>query len=261
MQEIKEQVREGSRRVVKREWKAVGYEIRERERGTTIVGDKWISLRLDGNKFSKFMRKLRRDGVIQAGFDPQIGDIMVECTRKVMEEFNGAYGYTQSDEMTILLAPKEKDVHIYGGKRAKLCSLAAATVSSLFNLRLGHGTLARFDCRVGYYDTMEEAAAVILWRAYDCRINGVHDAVRQQKIPGAKAVAQKHTGVCLEWLQEKGLLPLPAHQEFGTLLVRGRRTVTVAHYKTGEPTEVERRCIDHVPGDVMELVKSGTVFA
>ena len=34
-----------------------------------------------------------------------------------------------------------------------------------------------FDCRVGSYASWEEARALLLWRAYDCSVNGVSDAV------------------------------------------------------------------------------------
>ena len=38
-----------------------------------------------------------------------------------------------------------------------------------------------FDCRIAAWDSWEEAKALLLWRAYDCTVNGVSDAVHQAK--------------------------------------------------------------------------------
>ena len=43
-----------------------------------------------------------------------------------------------------------------------------------------------FDCRMGSYASWEEARALLMWRAYDCSVNGVSDAVYQMPGSGKK---------------------------------------------------------------------------
>jgi tRNA(His) 5'-end guanylyltransferase len=89
--------------------------------------------------------------------------------------------------------------------------------------------LPHFDCRVGAYGSWAEARALLLWRAHDCSVNGVSDAVYHAHgaVPGGSKAAQRgNTGAKVKWLHDvAGLLPLPAHQAHGTLLVRRRRLV------------------------------------
>lgn len=94
----------------------------------------------------------------------------------LMDKFAAIYGYTQSDEMTVLIAPANvtngvQQCHPYNGRVQKMCSLAAATVTAHFNYKLMQlckgeplpvDALATFDCRVGIYDTKEQA--VYQWR-------------------------------------------------------------------------------------------------
>jgi len=93
--------------------------------------------------------------------------------------------------------------------------------------------LARFDCRVGNYDSEREATSVLLWRAYDCGVNGVSDAVHKAKDIDAKKVEITRrkatlldTGSKLKWLNAAGLLPLPAHQSKGSFYVKVKREKT-----------------------------------
>ena len=44
--------------------------------------------------------------------------------------------------------------------------------------------LPHFDCRVGSFASWEEARSLLLWRAYDCSVNGVSDAVYHIKGSG-----------------------------------------------------------------------------
>ena len=93
-----------------------------------------------------------------------------------------------------------------------------------------------------------QAKALVLWRAADCGVNGVTDAVYKSKIPGARKItggpalrlmfpapawpvvlvllrpsAGQATGEKLQWLLENNLLPLAPHQAYGSLFVRSLR--------------------------------------
>jgi hypothetical protein len=123
---------------------------------------------------------------------------------------------------------------------------------------LGHIT-PHFDCRLGSWATWEDARALLLWRAYDCAINGVSDAVHHAKgAPGRKEAVTQCVPFKLAWLHERGMLPLPEHQAHGTALVRVRRERDGVNPVTGEVVRVVRRVIDPAPpGSLLRLLLEG----
>merc|ERR1711972_1295132 len=95
----------------------------------------------------------------------------------------------------------QQQPHARNGRVAKLTTLAASLVTARFNLILAQacvdggielhelvGVLPHFDCRMASFSSWEEARALLLWRAYDCSVNGVSDAVHQ--IPGSGKAVQ-----------------------------------------------------------------------
>ena len=72
------------------------------ERGR-VGGEKWISLRLDGHGFSKLVQRMRREEVFCKGYSKEFGRIMGECCVALMEQFACLCGYTQSDEITVII--------------------------------------------------------------------------------------------------------------------------------------------------------------
>jgi len=226
--------------------------VAERPETDRIGGSKWISLRLDGKGFGKYVRNLQRLGVFgsNGGYSKEFASIMQECVTALMEEFSAICGYTQSDEMTVLIPAASivrevQQPHAFNGRVQKIGTLAASVVTGIFNLRVTEmcvklkikvepkSMLARFDCRVGNYDSEREATSVLLWRAYDCGVNGVSDAVHKAKDIDAKKVEITRrkatlldTGSKLKWLNAAGLLPLPAHQSKGSFYVKVKREKT-----------------------------------
>eukprot|EP01052_Picozoa_sp_SAG31_P029420 SAG31_NODE_2923_length_4906_cov_2.144581_3_plen_419_part_00 len=240
-----------------------------------ISGDRWLSLRLDGTGFSKLLRRLRSAGAFPSGFSPEFAEIMQECAVSLLGKFCGTCVYTQSDEMTMLIAPAsilrgKQQPHTYNGRIQKLGTLAAGHVTALFNFRLGSlfkrkglelepGLLGTFDCRIGSYSSREEAASLVLWRAYDSGINGVHDRVFQLKGMAGyedwKAVHGRDTHTCLQWLHDKGLLPVPTHQAYGSFYATVKRLRTGIDPRSGKqgPPSL-RRTVEQVPGQLLQRV-------
>ena len=161
--------------------------------------------------------------------------------------------------MTVLIPPTPvddntgiHDPHMYNGRVQKLCSLAASTVSTIFNSEISKLLIkdskfesgemvikpAIFDCRVGSYQRREEATSLLLWRSYDCGINGVSDAVYKSKgrIDGAVTVMEESTDQKLIWLARHNLLPLAEHQRAGSYFVKSRKVKNATNRKTGQPT-------------------------
>jgi tRNA(His) 5'-end guanylyltransferase len=58
-------------------------------------------VRIDGKNFSRFTTGLERP------FDARLSDLMVATTKYLVEESNALCGYTQSDEISLLLLSDE----------------------------------------------------------------------------------------------------------------------------------------------------------
>ena len=93
--------------IPKVEWTRLGDLVAARERASSgkIDGSQWISLRLDGCGFSKAVRMMRKNGILEEGFSDTFAQCMVGALRALMEHFGGSIGYTQSDEMCIFIPP------------------------------------------------------------------------------------------------------------------------------------------------------------
>merc|ERR1719310_1289961 len=211
---------------------------------------------------------MRRKGILEKdGYSDVFASCMQSAMEALMEHFQGRIGYTQSDEMIVFIAPTnvvrgERQPHQRNGRVTKLTSLAASFVTAHFIMQLarrcqenGVGLedlsqiLPHFDCRVGHYASWEEAQALLLWRAYDCSVNGVSDAVYQT--PGSgKQIQGLGRQEKVAWLCEKGLLPLPRHQAYGTVLVRVKRVVEGHNPKLGKTVCSLRGVIEQVDGPV-----------
>jgi len=265
--------------VPKATWEALGDMVAANEKTCVarVDGSSWISLRLDGCGFSKAVRSMRSKGILEEGFSDTFASCMCECLRGLMEHFNARVGYTQSDEMCIFIPPTnvvrgERQPHVRGGRVTKITTLAASLVTAHFLMQLcqkcqqsGVGleglaqVLSHFDCRLGHYDSWEEARALLMWRAYDCSVNGVSDAVYQIKGSG-KDVRGAGKREKVEWLWKQGHLPLPRHQAYGTVLARVKRVVEGHNPKSGESTKTLRGRIEQVEGPVLELVRSDSLL-
>jgi tRNA(His) 5'-end guanylyltransferase len=71
----------------------------EKEYEIVIPHDKFIIVRIDGHKFSKFTKGFDKP------FDTFLSETMEETTKILVEEFNAVTGYTQSDEITLIIQP------------------------------------------------------------------------------------------------------------------------------------------------------------
>jgi len=141
--------------------------------------------RIDGHKFSMFTKGFKRP------FDERIHNAMRSTMADLLEKFNSVFGYTQSDEITLVFAPcTENQSMLFDGKVVKISSLLAAYATVRFNFHLMKSTFespkedklrskvdrmdAHFDGRVFNVPTTGEALNNVLWRcAFDCRRNSI----------------------------------------------------------------------------------------
>jgi len=133
----------------------------EKEFERKIDKDNFIIIRIDGHGFSKFTKNFKKP------FDENFSNAMEKTTIDLCKEFNAITGYTQSDEITLILN-KQSENHIYSGRIQKIVSLIASFTSIRFNYYLNNKTLAWFDARVFGIKDESEVFNSILWRYRDC---------------------------------------------------------------------------------------------
>ena len=131
-------------------------------------------IRLDGRAFHTFTRGLDRP------FDRGMTDLMDRTTRYLVEETNACIGYTQSDEITLVLYAESHNSQIHlDGKVDKLNSLLASAASLYFASHLEDyipskaGQRPQFDCRCFSVPNKAEAVNALVWREQDATRNSI----------------------------------------------------------------------------------------
>lgn len=132
-----------------------------------------VIIRLDGNNFSKWTKGLQKP------FDENLTDLMVEATKMLVEETNAIIGYTQSDEITLILYSGSRNSAIYNdGKKQKMLSKITGRLTTFFYINQqkflpNHKKVANFDCRIYQTPKLEDACAQLLWRENDATRNSI----------------------------------------------------------------------------------------
>src|SRR5262249_28235936 len=154
----------------------------------------YMVVRLDGRSFTRLTKEVHQ---FEAPFDPRFRDLMVETGEYLMSGcgFNVVYGYTESDEISLLFALKENS---FGRKFRKLISILAGEGSAKFSLLLG--ALASFDCRISQLPTVELVVDYFRWRNEDAHRNALNAHCywllrKQGKDVGAATAALKGMSV------------------------------------------------------------------
>lgn len=132
-----------------------------------ILPDMYIVARLDGRSFTKLTKEVCK---FEVPFDTSFRDYMLATMHKLMESgFRIVYGYTESDEISLLFHAKE---NTFGRKVRKINSTLAGEASAHFSLLLGHA--ATFDCRVVPLPNIERVQDYFIWRQEDAHRNSLN---------------------------------------------------------------------------------------
>ena len=183
----------------------------------------WI-VRLDGRGFHRWTKGL------DAPFDDDLRESMVEMTRQVMGDAGAEHAYTQSDEATLVMSTRARSEEAFGGKLQKIVSLLASRASVAFNqemrrrrpehmLRAGEAT---FDARVFAVPDDEGARIALEDRRRDCRRNAVQSVGHWRY--GHKWMLRRSIGEVSEQLTADGIGmdTWPRHHRDGVALARIR---------------------------------------
>ena len=169
----------------------------EKEFELEIPKNKHIVIRLDGKRFSKFTKKY-----FKKPFDLKLSNIMIEVMKAIFKYFNASFGYTQSDEITIIIPKNENEYynHIFNGRIQKIASISSSVVSSKFNSLMYIDDLAIFDSRVFGVDD-EMLPLVINERRKDCIINS--KSAFSQAYCSHKELLNKNSNEMIEYTNQK----------------------------------------------------------
>lgn len=141
------------------------------ETQTKLIPGNPVYIRLDGRGFSKFTKTMQRP------YDARMSLLMEETTKYLVKEFNAVIGYSQSDEISLVLENTYETPCMFEGKIQKLVSTLAASATAYFNANFQNHfdtsvlefskRLPTFDCRVINLPSKDEVANMILWRYLD----------------------------------------------------------------------------------------------
>ncbi|MBZ0282581.1 MAG: guanylyltransferase [Anaerolineae bacterium] len=123
--------------------------------------------RLDGRGFTRLTREVH---TFEAPYDERFRDMMVATVDHLMNcGFKIIYGYTQSDEISLLF---HRDDNTFGRKLRKLDSVLAGEASAKFSLLLG--AMGCFDCRICQLPNTEIVTDYFRWRQEDANRNALN---------------------------------------------------------------------------------------
>lgn len=124
----------------------------------------YMVARIDGRHFHTLTKE---SGKFEAPFDEKFRDLMIGTVEHLMTKsgFNLIYGYTESDEISLLFSLESED---FGRKVRKRNSILAGEASAKFSLL--YGDLGVFDCRISELPSKEKVIDYFRWRNEDaCR--------------------------------------------------------------------------------------------
>ena len=132
-----------------------------------LLPELFLVARLDGNRFTRLTKEICH---FEAPFDEHFRDMMIDTVKALMNYgFRVIYGYTESDEISLLFHPEEDT---FGRKVRKYNSLLAGVASAAFSIQLGQQAI--FDCRMVPLPTVERVQDYFLWRQEDAHRNSLN---------------------------------------------------------------------------------------
>ncbi|MBI3220151.1 MAG: guanylyltransferase [Bacteroidetes bacterium] len=145
----------------------------------SILPEMQIIARIDGRSFTKLTKEKHP---FEAPFDERFKAYMMETVKHLMNcGFKINYGYTQSDEISLLFDQNEI---AFSRKPRKLISILAGEASAKFSTLLG--AVAAFDCRLSELPNVPLVIDYFRWRNEDAHRNSLNAhcywTLRKQKL-------------------------------------------------------------------------------
>ena len=133
-----------------------------------IPDDVYLVARLDGRGFTRLTKK---EWDLEKPFDIKFRDAMVDTVKHLLADcgFRMVYGYTQSDEISVLF---HKDDTAFSHKERKLLTILSAEASVKFSELTGRHAV--FDCRLLPLPTIADVIDCFRWRQEDAHRNSLN---------------------------------------------------------------------------------------
>ena len=222
-----------------------------------------IVIRLDGRSFSRYTKGFNRP------FDEDMSYTMIEVTKFLVNETSAVVGYTQSDEITLILHSEDpKSELFFTGKKFKIISVLASLASVKFYTTLlsrkGDMTpdkLPSFDCRAFQVPSKMEAWNALLWRVQDATRNSVQ--MLGQAHFSHKELQNKNQNRIIEMLfEQKGIkwVDLPAKYKEGSFIRSEKVMKPITVSELGGKTNGLYQPGDMVERSVVREIELGNRF-
>lgn len=131
-----------------------------------VLPENYIIVRLDGKGFTRLTKE---NLTLKKPFDEKFNRVMIATTLHLFNcGFRVLYGYTQSDEISLLI---HKDDNTFSRKTRKINSVLAGEASAFFSLQFQH--LGVFDCRTIPMPSSEMILDYFCWRQEDSHRNSL----------------------------------------------------------------------------------------
>ncbi len=208
-----------------------------------VLPEIYMVARIDGRGFTKLTKETID---FEKPFDVRFRDLMISTTRHLMDcGFGIVYGYTQSDEISLLFDLNDRT---FGRKTRKIMSVLAGEASAHFSVGLGHA--AAFDCRISELPNTRLVVDYFRWRHEDARriAKNAHSYwLLRSEGKTARQATQAIEGLSIaaknELLFQHGINvnDLPNWQKRGSGTYWETYSRTGTNKQTGETTETQRR--------------------
>lgn len=208
-----------------------------------VLPEVFMVARLDGRSFTRLTKETHR---FEAPFDVRMRDMMTATVQHLMQcGFDVLFGYTQSDEISLLFAPS---IRTFDRKLRKFNSVLAGEASAKFSLLLGD--VGVFDCRVSQLPTQNLVMDYFRWRSEDAHRNALNahcywllrkqgqTVRRATSLLEKKSVAEKNE---LLFQNSINFNDLPAWQKRGTGVYWETYTKEAVNRLTGASVQAVRR--------------------
>lgn len=127
----------------------------------------YMVARLDGRGFTRLTKETHS---FERPFDEKFRNLMVETVKHLMTcGFNVIYGYTESDEISLLFDFNEAT---FSRKVRKYNSVLAGEASAKFSVLLGD--IGAFDCRISQLPREQDVIDYFRWRNEDAHRNSLN---------------------------------------------------------------------------------------
>ena len=133
----------------------------------SVLPAMFLVARIDGRNFTRLTKEVHK---FEAPYDERFRDMMIDTTGHLMNcGFRTVYGYTQSDEISLLFHPF---ITTFDRKVRKYNSVLAGEASAKFSLLLGD--LACFDSRISELPNVDLVVDYFRWRNEDAHRNALN---------------------------------------------------------------------------------------